>query len=156
MHVDLAAEAGGGVCFDGLSAWHKSSVEFLGAAQERRSLVRFCTLLLVVAAVGLGATACGGDDEEGAETTTTEETTTGGTTATGREIFVVNCGSCHTLSDADTSGATGPNLDDLSPSMETVEEQVRNGGGGMPAFEGQLIDEEIQEVAAYVSAASGG
>ena len=114
-------------------------------------------LLIMVTVVALGAAGCGGGDDAGAaDTTTTEETAGGGTTPVGREVFVASCGSCHTLADAGTSGATGPNLDDLSPSKETVEVQVRNGGGGMPAFEGQLSDEEIQEVATYVAAASGG
>jgi mono/diheme cytochrome c family protein len=34
---------------------------------------------------------------------------------------------------------------------QAVMEQVRNGGGGMPAFEGTLSDDEIQDVAAYVT-----
>jgi sulfite dehydrogenase len=74
----------------------------------------------------------------------------------GREVFVANCGSCHTLSDAGTDGTIGPGLDGTSLSASDVEEQVRNGGGAMPAFEGTLSDEEITEVAAYVAAASSG
>jgi mono/diheme cytochrome c family protein len=120
---------------------------------------------LVALLLCLGATACGGDDDEGAgtttEETTTEETTTtetgGGTgSAEGREVFVANCGSCHTLEDAGTSGAIGPNLDELSVDEATVEAQVRSGGGGMPAFEGQLSDEEIMAVAGYVVSARQG
>ena len=30
-------------------------------------------------------------------------------------------------------------------------EQVTNGGGGMPAFKGQLTDAQIKAVAAYVT-----
>src|ERR671912_338768 len=78
-----------------------------------------------------------------AATTTTE----GG--ADGAAVFTSACGSCHTLEAAGTSGTTGPNLDDVQPDAETVEEQVRNGGGGMPAFEGQLSDQEIEAVATY-------
>ena len=123
---------------------------------------------LVALLICIGATACGGDDNEGAgttEETTTEETTTettttetgGGTgSAEGREVFVANCGSCHTLEDAGTSGAIGPNLDELSVDEATVEAQVRSGGGGMPAFEGQLSDEEIMAVAGYVVSARQG
>ena len=66
-------------------------------------------------------------------------------------VFASSCGSCHTLEAAGTSGTTGPNLDDLMPDEETVEAQVRSGGGGMPAFEGQLSDAEIEAVATYVS-----
>lgn len=112
-------------------------------------------LLIVAAAMALGVAACGGDDGD-ASSPTTEETTAGETTAVGREVFIANCGTCHTLSDAGTSGAIGPVLDDGGYPVDRVEEQVRNGGGAMPAFEDSLSDEEIQEVAAYVAAASGG
>jgi mono/diheme cytochrome c family protein len=108
--------------------------------------------LLVVAAAG-----CGGDDDDsgGAATTaaTTAETTEGG--ADGAAVFASNCGTCHTLAAAGTDGTTGPNLDDLKPDEETVEAQVRSGGGGMPAFEGQLSDDEIEAVATYVSESAG-
>ena len=119
---------------------------------------------LVALALCLGATACGGDDEESGgtttEETTTEETTTTTTTgeasAAGKDVFVANCGSCHTLADAGTSGAIGPNLDEISLDESAVEAQVRSGGGGMPAFEGQLSDAEIQAVAGYVVSARQG
>jgi mono/diheme cytochrome c family protein len=35
-------------------------------------------------------------------------------------------------------------------------ERVTNGSGAMPAFKGQLSDEEIQNVAAYVVQATSG
>jgi mono/diheme cytochrome c family protein len=75
--------------------------------------------------------------------------------AEGKTIFTTNCASCHTLKEAGTSGEVGPNLDELEPDMATVEHQVTNGGGGMPAFKGQLSGEEIKSVATYVSAVAG-
>lgn len=110
---------------------------------------------VLVLALGVGVAACGGDDDTDTATTTeqtaSDETTTAGeTTLAGQEIFVANCGSCHTLSDAGTSGTVGPNLDGIGLDESAVEAQVRNGGGGMPAFEGQLSDEEIEVVSAYV------
>lgn len=115
-------------------------------------------LALVALALCVGAAACGGDDDtdatatEETTTTTTEETTTTTTeAAAGREIFVANCGSCHALTDAGTSGAVGPSLDGIGLDVSAVETQVRNGGGGMPAFEGQLTDEEIVAVSTYVA-----
>jgi hypothetical protein len=80
----------------------------------------------------------------------------GGDLAAGEEIFIANCGSCHTLAAAGTSGNIGPNLNDSSFDQGAVEEQVTQGGGGMPAFEGQLSEEEIQNVAAYVVANEDG
>ena len=38
----------------------------------------------------------------------------------------------------------------LAQSQAGAEKQVTNGGGGMPAFKGQLSSEEIANVAAYV------
>ena len=115
-------------------------------------------LALVALVLCVGAAACGGDDDTDATateemtTTTTEETTTTTTeAAAGREIFVANCGSCHALTDAGTSGAVGPSLDGIGLDVSAVETQVRNGGGGMPAFEGQLTDEEIVAVSTYVA-----
>jgi cytochrome c551 len=113
---------------------------------------------LVALVLCVGLTACGGDDEEAGtpteETTTTDETTTettnGGAAADGREVFAANCGSCHTFADAGTTGTIGPDLDQSSADAAAVEAQVRNGGGGMPAFEGELSDDEIVAVSNYV------
>ena len=76
-----------------------------------------------------------------------------GTTATpnGKTLFVSNCGTCHTLAAAGTSGAIGPNLDQLSLTAPQVAAQVRSGGGSMPAFAGTLSPAEIQAVATFVA-----
>jgi cbb3-type cytochrome c oxidase subunit III len=73
----------------------------------------------------------------------------------GKGIFKTNCGSCHTLADAATSGTTGPNLDNLKPQLAAIVKQVKNGGGGMPAFEGTLTPEQIKLVTEYVAKAVG-
>ena len=75
----------------------------------------------------------------------------GGNLTSGKDIFVANCGSCHTLAAAGTSGTVGPNLDDLKPALARVQTQVINGGAAMPAFKGKLTDAQIKAVAAYVS-----
>jgi cytochrome c6 len=81
----------------------------------------------------------------------------GSLVAEGGEVFATTCGSCHTLKAAGTSGEVGPNLDELEPDLATVEHQVVNGGGGMPAFgkEGTLNAKEIKAVATYVSSVAG-
>ncbi len=73
----------------------------------------------------------------------------------GKDIFTANCGSCHTLKDAGTSGTVGPNLDQLKPSLAIVQKQVTNGGGAMPAFKGTLTAAQIMAVAKYVSSVAG-
>ncbi len=49
----------------------------------------------------------------------------------------------------------GPNLDDAKPPAELVVERVTNGMGVMPPFSGQLTEQQIADVAAYVSSAAG-
>ena len=79
----------------------------------------------------------------------------GGKLTSGKDIFVANCGSCHTLADAGTSGTTGPNLDQLKPSFARVERQDTNGGVTMPAFKGKLTPAQIKAVAKYVASVAG-
>jgi cytochrome c6 len=85
--------------------------------------------------------------------------TSGGSTTSaapdGKAVFTANCGTCHTLKDAGTKGTVGPNLDQLKPSESRAENQVRHGGGVMPAFQGKLSDAQIKAVATYVSSVAG-
>ena len=89
----------------------------------------------------------------------------------GKELFVQGCGSCHTLADAGTTGAIGPNLDFAFVQSridglgeDTILQVVRGQiaypvvdpsteAPGMPAdiFEGQ----EAEDVAAYVASVAG-
>jgi len=73
----------------------------------------------------------------------------------GKSIFTANCGSCHTLADAGTSGAVGPNLDDAKPSVELAVDRVTNGQGAMPSFKDSLDADQIKAVADYVAGAAG-
>jgi mono/diheme cytochrome c family protein len=65
-------------------------------------------------------------------------------------LFQSNCGSCHTLADAGTSGKIGPNLDQVKPTLQRAVTQITNGGGGMPPFKGQLTPDQIRALAQYV------
>ena len=90
-----------------------------------------------------------------AGTTSTGAGATPQANAQGKQVFTQSCGGCHTLKDAGTTGNVGPNLDDLKPDEATVQRQVTNGGGAMPAFKGQLTDAQIKAVAQYVSSVAG-
>ena len=79
----------------------------------------------------------------------------GGGAGDAKSLFTTNCGSCHTLADAGTSGTTGPKLDPLKPPFARVKTQVTNGGSVMPAFKGTLTDAQIIAVAKYVSSVAG-
>lgn len=70
-------------------------------------------------------------------------------------LFESNCGSCHVLADAGTSGTIGPNLDQAKPTLQRAITQITNGGGGMPAFKGELTAAQIRALARYVVRASG-
>ena len=65
-------------------------------------------------------------------------------------LFTQNCASCHTLAAAGATGTVGPSLDGSSLPVAGIIEQIRQGGGGMPPFEGQLTDEQIDALAKYV------
>ena len=56
----------------------------------------------------------------------------------------------------EATGTVGPNLDETRPSYDKVVERVTNGLGIMPSFEGKLTEQQIQDVAAYVSSVAGG
>jgi mono/diheme cytochrome c family protein len=73
----------------------------------------------------------------------------------GKSIFTSACGSCHTLADAGTTGAVGPNLDQSKPSKELAVDRVTNGRGAMPAFSDSLDAAQIEAVAEYVAGAAG-
>jgi cytochrome c oxidase subunit 2 len=86
------------------------------------------------------------------------QTGTGGEAGDGEEgggeveqLFVSSCGGCHTLTKAQTEGNVGPNLDELQRGAAAVENQIRHGGGGMPAFEGQLSDAQIESLVQYLT-----
>ncbi|HEU4450974.1 MAG TPA: cytochrome c [Gaiellaceae bacterium] len=127
--------------------------------------------LLVVAMLAavevLGAEHEGGEGAEAAETDTgggeESDTVAGegedpaeGDAAAGEGVFAsAGCGSCHTLEEAGTSGTTGPSLDESSIDFAGAVQQIAQGGGGMPPFEGQLSEEEIQDVAAFVVTSQG-
>ncbi|MDH4339377.1 MAG: cytochrome c [Thermoleophilia bacterium] len=97
-------------------------------------------------------------DTETTETETTE-TTSGaeGDPVAGKEVFLgaSSCGGCHTLADAGATGAVGPNFDETKPSYELSLDRVTNGQGGMPSFSGTLTEQQLADVAAYISSAAG-
>jgi mono/diheme cytochrome c family protein len=101
------------------------------------------------------------DDKESAATTTPAGASPYATTSTaapapaeaadGEQLFIDNCGSCHALSKAGTEGSVGPNLDELAPDAQTVEDVMVSGAGTMPSFEDSLSAEDRAAIAAYVA-----
>jgi len=115
---------------------------------RRASVLAVLAAVLAIAVAGCG----GGGDGDTTEASTTTSTTGSGDAAAGKEVFAsAGCGGCHTFSAAGSSGSVGPNLDDASPSYDHVVRQVTEGGGAMPSFEDELTEQQIQDVAAFVS-----
>jgi mono/diheme cytochrome c family protein len=81
-----------------------------------------------------------------------------GSASAGKTVFTTTagCAGCHTLKDAGATGNVGPNLDNAKPPLSLVVERVTHGKGAMPSFKGQLSDQQIANVAAYVVKSTGG
>jgi mono/diheme cytochrome c family protein len=100
----------------------------------------------------------GGTSTEAAGTTTTRTTTPTTTSsqgtsnlALGQQLFTDNCSVCHGATGQGGNG--GPDLTAIpsAKNLQRVIAQVTNGGGAMPPFKGQLTEQQIRAVAAYVT-----
>ena len=90
-----------------------------------------------------------------------------GDPAVGKALFVQTCGACHTLANAKTTGAIGPNLDDafgpdkqqgfqLSTIADVVRGQIAyseaNTGTGNPGMPANLLrGSQARDVSVYVA-----
>ncbi len=96
---------------------------------------------------------------------------TSGDPAVGKALFVKNCGACHTLANAGTTGVVGPNLDnaflpDKQQGFEqsTIRDVVRgqiayavlNTGTGNPGMPANIVTgQDAKDVAVYVAMCAG-
>ncbi|HMI80806.1 MAG TPA: cytochrome c [Solirubrobacterales bacterium] len=136
---------------------------------SKRTFIWFGVLILVLAvAIPFAAFRAKGDGESG-------ETEVPANLKDGQSLFVVNCGTCHTLYSAGTDGNYGPDLDELlAPSgppegesaestIKATKERVLNAiekgvdssttPGRMPG--GILNQEQSEEVAEFVAHTAG-
>jgi hypothetical protein len=103
-----------------------------------------------------GSSSSSTSQSTGSTSKTSTGTTTGGSPSyppAAKAKFTSTCGGCHTLADAGTKGAVGPNLDQLKPDAARVERQILNGGKIMPPK--LLTGQDAKDVAAYVAAVAG-
>ncbi len=121
---------------------------------------RIAALVAVLAAAG-AVTACGttGDDEntndadtQATPATQVEEQPLDAEAEMGRQLFVDNCGTCHTLDAAGTQGAIGPNLDEAQTDEAEVLEVIADGGRGSGNMPANLVTgADAQAVAKFVA-----
>jgi mono/diheme cytochrome c family protein len=126
---------------------------------KRSNFVIFGLVVLVLG-VGIPAWAI---TTEGSESASPEEVPSD--LQEGKDLFVTNCGACHTLAKAGTDGVIGPNLDELlappsasAPAPNTIQPRVlsaiNNGvGGRMP--KGVVTGQQAEEVANFVAQVAG-
>lgn len=112
--------------------------------KDKRFLVSLFLLILV-----LVISACGGSDDDSSsdDPDESEKTAQSGDATNGEDIYDNNCMSCH---GADGEGDSGPDLQQEGD-YDAVVDQVKKGGGGMPAFEDDLSESEINDVAAFIT-----
>ena len=131
---------------------------------RRGFLIAFSFAVLLVAA-GCGAegvvspapaTVIGTLAQAAAEPVTPAFKLKGDPTAGAKIFKSAGCIGCHTLAAANATGTVGPNLDQVKPDYRLVTARVTNGKGVMPSFKGQLTDQQIADVAAFVVKATGG
>lgn len=116
---------------------------------------RLVALPLALAALAIASCGGGGDETTGFE---------GANTGSGKELFVQNCSSCHTLADAGTAANVGPNLDTAlgwsckqgfaeDTRYSVVLGQIDLAAPPMPAD--IVTGQDAVDVAAYVASVAG-
>jgi len=122
----------------------------------------FVTFGLIVLLLGVGVPAWA-YTHQGSESSSPEDVPA--SLQPGKDLFVTNCGACHTLAKAGTDGVIGPNLDQLlapptasAPAPATIKPRVlaaiNNGiAGRMP--KGVLSGQQADQVATFVSQVAG-
>jgi|CeladaMinimDraft_18_1061708.scaffolds.fasta_scaffold02557_1 cytochrome c551 len=106
----------------------------------------------LMAALGLGLSACGGGKNDGANKGDSGGATPAdGAAAQAEAIYKANCVSCH---GANLGGGLGPELRNVEQRLSADEQfaVVKEGRGRMPAFGGSLSDEEIRALVDWISA----
>jgi mono/diheme cytochrome c family protein len=126
----------------------------------KRSTFVIFGIVVLLFGVGIPAWAL---TKEGSEDASPEHVAAG--LQGGKDLFVTNCGACHTLAEAGTDGVIGPNLDDLlapptgpAPQPSTIKPRVLaaiNGGVGGRMPKGVVSGQQADQVATFVSQVAG-
>ena len=83
--------------------------------------------------------------------TPTEPTSGTGDATAGKAVWSDNCAGCHGLAGTRRQRRPEPRRQPGRGRPGQGQAQVTNGGGGMPSFKDTLTEQQINDVAAYVS-----
>jgi cytochrome c551 len=110
---------------------------------------RLMPLLAAATLAALPLAGCGGGDGGEPSGPPPQRVVEQGDPAAGEQVFADNCAACH---GGDGDGGSGPALagEQAYTDPEVVVDQVRDGGGGMPAFSERLSAQELANVSAFV------
>jgi len=98
---------------------------------SKRTFIWFGVLVLVLAVViPYAAFSAKGDGSDGGSTQAEDA----------KQLFVINCGTCHTLSAAGTDGNYAPNLDELLAPTGPPEGDAKKVKEGEEAIEGRVLN----------------
>src|SRR5262245_37089802 len=134
--------------------------QYAPARQMKRSTFVIFGIVVLLLGIGIPAWAY---THQGSQSSSPEDVPSN--LQGGKDLFVTNCGACHTLAKAGTDGVIGPNLDELlappsasAPNPSTIKPRVlsaiNNGvGGRMP--KGVLSGQQADEVATFVAQVAG-
>lgn len=110
-------------------------------------------LIVALVIVVIGVLSLSRDEPESSQLPAAEEAAAEGeSNPEAEQIFVDNCGQCHTLTVAGTSGDIGPNLDGIEYDRERVLEAIEIGGRGSGTMPENLIEGEQAEMVAELIA----
>jgi mono/diheme cytochrome c family protein len=127
-----------------------------------RAVLLIAALLAAGLAVGCGDNGSGETVEQstatsGAPQAPSEEQPLSAAEEHGRRLFVENCGSCHTLDAAGTTGQIGPDLGDIPLNEADVRRAIEIGGRGSGNMPRNLVTgDDAADVAAFVAASGPG
>jgi mono/diheme cytochrome c family protein len=97
---------------------------------------------VALAALAIFAAGCGSDGSSA----------TGENPGDGKQIFTDSgCADCHEFAPAGSGSGSGPGLNGTTLGASEIAAQVRDGGGGMPSFSGDLTEQQIQAVSEFVA-----
>lgn len=112
-------------------------------------------VLLAAVVIVIGIVSLSGDEEPATSQAPPAEEATAGTEEPDQQavaLFSDNCGQCHTLSVAETTGDIGPDLDGIEYDRERVLTAIERGGRGSGEMPANLIEGADAEAVAELIA----